>query len=443
MQKADNSSSLEKTGFSQILTGSAWAFSAHILTAGLGFLSSIIIARFYGAAVLGIVAVIQSVLMLTAMLSVLGTNISILRLIPEHLVKFSASSALKLYRKTQYMAVSGSLITGALLFLSADLLADRVFSKPHLATYFTLAAVFVVFRSITLLNTQAVRGLSMARMFALMQVLPQVFTLLLLVLMTVFIDSKSVPIYALLGGFAVTGAVGWFLMESSFKGKMQPRDIIQPLPVRSILSISLPMLVTGVLTFIMEEAGVILLGIFRSQAEVGYYAIAVKLAGLTTILLLAVNAMAAPKFSELFHAGNMDALFRVAKKSARLVFWTSTPILIGFALFGRPLLSMLFGASFAVAYPALVLLVLGQFVKAISGSTDFFMNMTGNQTVFRNIMLCSAILNIGLNLLLIPKVGILGAALTAATSLAFWNVVALFSMKRRFGRTIAYLPGVK
>ena len=116
--------------------GSASAFSAHLLTAGLGFISSIIIARFYGAAVLGIVAVIQSILILTTMFSVLGINTSILRLIPEHLVKYSPSSAFKLYRKTQYLVVGGSLITGALLFLNSDIIAHKVFSKPYLAYYF-------------------------------------------------------------------------------------------------------------------------------------------------------------------------------------------------------------------------------------------------------------------------------------------------------------------
>ena len=428
--------------FSEILIGSAWAFSAHLLTAGLGFISSIIIARFYGAAVLGIVAVIQSVLILTTMFSVLGINTSILRLIPEHLVKYSPSSAFKLYRKTQYLVMGGSLIIGALLFLNSDIIADKVFSKPYLAYYFSLAAAFVVFRSMMVLSTQAVRGLSLARMFAFMQVLFPCFNLILLILLTIFLGSEGVPVYALLGGFALTSIVGWLVMESSFKERIQPQDLVEPIPVREILSISLPMLVTATMTFVIDEAGVILLGIFRSQAEVGYYVIAVKLATLTTIILLAINAMAAPKFSELFHSGNIDALFHVAKKSAKLIFWTTTPMLVGFVILGRPVLNIIFGHEFVIAYPSLLLLVLGQFVQSISGSTEFFMNMTGNQNAFRNIMLFSAIINMGLNVWLIPEIGISGAALAAMVGLGFWNIATLLYIKSKFGETTGYLPGL-
>jgi O-antigen/teichoic acid export membrane protein len=91
--------------FSEILIGSVWAISARVIATCLGLVTSIIIARFYGAEVMGIVAVINSFLMLATIFTVLGTNTSILRLIPEHLAKYSPTSAFKVYRKTQYMVI--------------------------------------------------------------------------------------------------------------------------------------------------------------------------------------------------------------------------------------------------------------------------------------------------------------------------------------------------
>jgi O-antigen/teichoic acid export membrane protein len=138
------------------------------------------------------------------------------------------------------------------------------------------------------------------------------------------------------------------------------------------------------MAFVIGQTGVIMLGMFRSEAEVGYYAIAVKLGTLTAFILNAVNSMAAPKFSELFHSEKMDELTYVAKKSAKLIFWTTAPILLGLIILGKSELKIAFGAEFVVAYPALVLLVLGQFVHSISGGPGLFMNMTVNQKVFRN-----------------------------------------------------------
>jgi hypothetical protein len=145
--------------FAEILTGSSWALSAHVIAVGLGMVSSIIIARAYGAEVLGIVAVLDSFITLATIFTVLGTGTSILRLIPEHLVKYSPTSAFKVYRKTQYFVVGISVLTGSLLFFASGFIAETVFSKLHLRFYFALASVFIVFMSLKQLNTQAVRGL--------------------------------------------------------------------------------------------------------------------------------------------------------------------------------------------------------------------------------------------------------------------------------------------
>jgi len=389
---------------------------------------------------MGIVAVLNSFLLLATIFTVLGTNTSILRLIPEHLVKFSPSSAFRLYRKTQYMVIGISLITGALFFFGSRSIAARIFSKPHLAFYFSMAAVFIVFKSLMLLNTQAVRGLKLIKVFAFMQSLPQGANLVLLLLLGVLFVDKDIPIYALLGSFAVTGITGWAIMEYSFKQRMQTNDLIQTMPARDILSLSLPMLMTATMTFAIGQTGVIMLGMVRSEAEVGYYAIAVKLASLTSFALSAINTMAAPKFSELFHAGKLDELFYVAQKSSKLIFWTTSPILFGLLIGGKKILIIFFGTEFAVAYPALIFLVAGQFVNSIAGPCGYFMNMTGEEIMVKNISIAVSIINILLNLLLIPYFGVIGAAISSMISMSIINLAILIHIKKRHGRTIGYLP---
>lgn len=426
--------------FSEIFTGSLWAIFARVFATVLGFIANIVIARYYGAGVLGVVAVLQSFLALVTIFTVCGTNTSLLRLIPEHMVRYSPTSAFKVYRKTQFLVIGGSLITGTVFFLYADLIAAKVFSKPHLSLYFAMASAFVVFKSLVMLNTQAVRGLRLIKGFALMQVLPQGFNLLFLISMVFLWPVQDAPIYALLGGFAMSGILGWIIMEYSFRRIARTDDEVHPMSSRRIISISLPMLMTTTMTFVIGQTGVILLGMFRSEEEVGYYAIAVKLATLTAFILNAVNSMAGPRFSELFHSDKMDELFYVAKKSAKLIFWTTTPILLVLIVLGKPILHMFFGSKFIVAYPALVLLVIGQFVHSISGATGLFMNMTNNQNVFRNIIFVAALTNVGLNLLLISEYGIQGAAVAAMVSLMSLNIVTLFYIKMKFGKTIGYFP---
>jgi O-antigen/teichoic acid export membrane protein len=104
------------------------------------------------------------------------------------------------------------------------------------------------------------------------------------------------------------------------------------------------------------------------------------------------------------------------------------------------ILEICFGGEFKAAYPALVVLVAGQFVNAASGSTGFFMNMTGKQRIFSWVIAVAAVLNVMLGLLLIPRWGAVGGAWAATISLAFWNVITLGYIKGIHGRSFGYLP---
>ena len=434
------SRSLSDARFSEILTGSAWALIARVGATALSLVTSIIIARWYGADVMGTVAVLNSFLMLASIFTVLGTNTAILRLIPEYVAKYSATAAFTVYRKTQYFVTGLSLVGGGVFLLGSEFIADTVFSKPHLRFYLALAALFLVFQSLMNLNTQAVRGIRMIRGFAFMQLLPSLAKVVILVPVTIFLYHPDNPVYATLISIAVTALVGSWMMNRRFRQKISPADTPHSLPLGEILRISTPMLMSAGMFILLRQIGVIMLGIYRPEAEVGYYSVAVKLSSLTVFVLQAINSMVAPNFSELFHTGKTSELFLVAKKSARLIFWTTTPILVFLLLLGKPLIIVMYGHDFAIAYGVMVIMVAGQFINGICGATGGFMNMTGHQKVLRNIIAAAAVLCIIMNLLLIPFFGMTGAAVSATLGILSWNFSVLFYMKKKFGTTTAYIP---
>jgi O-antigen/teichoic acid export membrane protein len=265
--------------------------------------------------------------------------------------------------------------------------------------------------------------------------------LLTLLALMVFVENTYSAIYAQLVAWIVTGVVGIALMHKAFKRRIRPEDDVYVPGYSHIISISAPMFMTALMTFVIGQMGVLLLGMYRSAEEVGYYAAAIKLATLTAFVLQAVNSMAAPKFSELFHSSRMDDLFHVARQSSKLIFWSTAPLLLVLVLFGKPILS-LFGDAFTAAYAPMLILVVGQFVNSICGSTGYFMNMTGNQHIFRNIIAVASLLNLLLCFVLIPEYGIIGASIATAFCLALWNMSVLVYIKYKYGRTIGYIPFV-
>jgi len=414
--------------------------AARVISTVLAMMNSIIVARWYGAEVMGIVAVLNSFLMLTTIFTVLGTNTSILRIIPEHLSKYSFTSAYKVYRKIQYFVVGVSLITGGLLFLGSGFVAELIFSKPHLRFYFALGAGFIIFKSLMILNTQAIRGLRLKRVFAIMTLLPSFVKLVILLFLTIFFFHQDNPVYALFASITFTAVFGAFIMDRLFKRKSNLNDTLQLVPIKEILIISMPMLMTATMAFAIGQTGIIMLGVFRPESEVGYYTIAVKLSTLTVFILSAVNSMAGPKFSELYYSGKMVELFYVAKKSAKLIFWATVPIFICLLFLGKPIISLLYGDDFLVAYWPMILLILGQFVNSISGTTGMFMNMTGNQKVYRNFVLIATLLNIGINILFTPVYGLYGAAIAGMVATITWNISTLIFVRYKFGLIIGYIP---
>jgi O-antigen/teichoic acid export membrane protein len=425
-------------GFSVILTGTAWAMVSRVGTLLLSLASSLIIARLYGAEAMGILAIVVSVLSIATVFTVLGTGTSILRLIPEHLSKYSATSAFFIYRKTQYLVAGVSVVTGLILFMLSGYVAESIFKNSNLRGVIAISAAFVLFKSIMLLNQQAVRGLKLIRTYAVLQLIPAAL-LVIFLLIGMFWPSELIPAYAQLLAWAATGLLGALIMDRSFRRRMMPADRIEPTPVNSILLISLPMLVAASMQILISQTGIIILGMHWPTADVGYYALAVRLATLTSFVLNAINTITAPTFSELYHKDQREELFRIARKASRLIFWSTVPILLVLLLVGKPLLA-LFRPDFVVAYPALAILVFGQFFNSLAGSTNQFMSMTGNQHALRNIMVVAALLNIAFNLALTPRLGIAGTAAAACLSTVFWNAAVLVFIQLRYGQTIIHRP---
>ncbi len=428
----------EDRNFAEILLGTGWAMGSRVGSVVLELCTTLLITRRYGTEAMGVLALVISSLSIITIVTLLGTGTSILRLIPEHLVKYSYSSAFKVYRKTQCVVLVAAVVAGICIFLKADQIAESVFDKPHLAGIVGVSALGILFRSTMILNQQAVRGLKLFRTYALLQVLPY-----LAVAAALLVGYKWAallfPTYAQLFAWAITGLVGAALMDRAFRKQLSKTDVLKHTPVRSILTVSLPMLMTASMAVVISQTGVIVLGIHGTEAEVAYYAIAVKLATLTAFVLQSINTMAAPTFAQLYPEEKVEELILIAIKSTRLIFWTTTPILSLLLLFGRQALAI-FNSEFTAAYHALAILVVGQFFNSISGSTGSFLNMTGHHIALQKILSGAVILNIVLNAILTPRIGIVGSAIAASTSLILWNSLALIFIRRKFGATISYFP---
>lgn len=167
-----------------------------------------------------------------------------------------------------------------------------------------------------------------------------------------------------------------------------------------------------------------MLGYFRTAEEVGVYSAVQRTAVMGTIVLTAFNTVFAPVISRLHDQGRILQLKTLFQTIAKWTFTFSLPIYLAMILFRKPLLG-LFGPEFVSGSGALAVLSVGWIVHSGTGSTGVMLSMTGRPMVNFLNMSGFFILNIGLNLILIPRYGILGAASATAFSLTAGNAVSV------------------
>ena len=89
--------------------------------------------------------------------------------------------------------------------------------------------------------------------------------------------------------------------------------------------------------------------------------------------------------------------------------------------------------GFTAGYPLLFVLVLGVIARASVGPAESLLNMSDNEKVCAAVYAVTLALNVLLNILFIPRFGLLGAALATATSMLFEAVALSLTVRHRLG----------
>lgn len=202
--------------------------------------------------------------------------------------------------------------------------------------------------------------------------------------------------------------------------------------VQSWLAVSLPYLLIGVLTVIMNQSDVLMLGSLLGSAAAGLYTPAVKLAQLALFPMLAIRSRAAPLMARLYAENNLKELQHQMNITTITSILSGGVLVAGLIVFAEPLLG-LFGEGFIVATPVLVVLVLGMLVFAMTGGIEVFLIFGPFERVTVLIYVFIVALNLTMNAILIPKFGVVGAAYATSVTVAIRGLISTYIVWRRTG----------
>ena len=410
------------------MRGGAVAFGVKIVAAGSAFGMNVVIARELGADQAGLYFLAFTLVLTLAAISRLGLENTIVRFIASHHAAQEWPEIKQVFGLALRWSLVASLLAAMLLWLWAEVLARDLFGRAEFTIVIRLMAPVIPLMALFTLHASALQG--MKRIFQSQTTLSVVLPLsvALLVLLTQPSDARTAALLLLAAsaGALALGAWWWWRAVPTTEPAAVAVD------QRAILASCLPLLVVVASVQIVTWSSQIFLGIWADAADVAVFNAAQRTAILISLVLVAVNSIAAPKFAALYRLHQHDALRKTALQATRLMLGLA---LIPFALIqigAEPILS-LFGAEFTEGATVLRILALGQLVNVATGSVGFLLSMTGHERLLRNNVLVAAVVALGSAVALIPPFGLLGAAVATAAGLAVQNLLSVWQVRRVLG----------
>lgn len=199
---------------------------------------------------------------------------------------------------------------------------------------------------------------------------------------------------------------------------------------RAMLTLCIPLMLIAVMNSIIELSDTLLLGVLRSASEVSIYYIAAKIAALSTTLLFIINGTIGPDIARRWAQHDRAGTFALVRKYARFMLALALMILLAIGLLREYILAV-FGAEYREqgVYPLLVL-AFGYFFVLAAGPLGIFMTMTGNHRRYLHNNIAACVINVALNLILIPRYGVNGACIATAVALTLKNALLYVQFKQ-------------
>ncbi len=406
----------------EVVRGAAAAFVLKAAGSALTFGLTVLVARMFGAQGSGVYALALSLATLGTVFGRLGLDQVLVRETAAAVITKDWGAIRGHYRNSMLLATVASLVVAAALWLMAPLLSVRLFREPTLVAPLRWMAFSVVPWTMLLLHAELLRGLKRIAQYYLIQAvgLPLGASVLLLAIGSRY--GVIAATWAFFGAAAAVAVGAMVLWQRSIRhtADFEPRG-----SRAELLSSSLPLLWVASLNVTMAWFGTFVLGIWSTSSDVGVFNAAARTALMGGLALMAVDSIAGPKFAELYRAGHQPSLKRMARKATVLATIIATPIL-GLFLIAPGVVMSMFGEEFVRGAPAVAVMAVGQLVNVTTGSVGPLLVMTGNERRMRDSVIVAATVNVGLNLVLVPSLGMMGAAIATAAGLIAFNLTATY-----------------
>ncbi len=426
--------------FHELFKSSLINFFFRVLGLVLNYIFTIAITRNFGAETFGYYNLAFVFLQFAVMLNLFGLDSTALKFISEYTSSPDSNKKVSVFYKKVFLftTIFGLLIT----FFSyglADYLAVAIFDKPEVAEHIQIISLAILPLALIKVNTNVLLGLKKVVQYSFLHNASIPAGAIIIILILYNNTEQFIPTISYSIATSVTAIISFILIALYGRISVKKGEGIK---FKKIIGTSYNMFLSSSALFIAGWVDIIMLGIFSDAEALGIYGAASKVARVAILFIVSIGVISAREFAAHHANKNIQELKKSIYNASRLAFMFTTPLIVFLFVFMDPVLG-LFGEEFKEAKLCLAVLLISQYFNALTGPTDQILNMTDNQAILKNINFISIISNIGLNFILIPHYGILGAAIATGASNIFMNLSCTFYIWKRLDIISFYLPFFK
>jgi O-antigen/teichoic acid export membrane protein len=391
----------------------------------LGIVYAVVIARLLDVRSVGVLTLGLTIIKLAELVSRMGLEFGTL-----HHVAILGGSDPAGVRGTVWKAVRLVLalcvpVTAAVMIAAPEL--ARRFAQPELSGVVRILAASIPAMATTMVFLGALLGL---KRFAYNTageklVLPTLNVGLCALLLSLGFGLEGASAAYVAATLVTLPVVAWFFHRSA----PSPGAGRTPMPARALLAFSAPLVLVIIFNQLLVWTDTLMLGLLRDASEVGVYGVAARTALVAAVIVGSVNAIFAPTISDLYHREDLAQLEFLFKTVGLCMFATTLPIVMVLVLLA-PEVMLVFGSDFAAGATSLSLLAVTQLLAASAGAVGFVLTMSGRQRIMLANTIGACAVNVVLNALLIPGMGMNGAALATCISIAVFQGACLLAVWR-------------
>lgn len=414
-----------------MLSGLGWSTAGRFVALPAGAAANVLIARTLQPGDVGAYFVIVNLVAIVALISMLGLNQGVVRGVSEAMTRGRPAAAGGVVKTSLKLTAVTSLALGIAYLFAGHAVGQHLFGSTSIADATAWIALFIPLTAFRLLVPEAFRGFSDIKWATILGDAATNLTLAVALAAIVVGGWQTSLTHVLVISIALAGVLV-VLSMGRLGNKVRPLGV-DPGGARTLLWISLPLLATNLSWNLMVQIDTILLGAFRSGADVAYYVAGSRLAALLLVPLLIGMSFMAPLITELWTQGRLHDLERLLRVTAAATGLASGIGLLALALLGPWALTFLFGDYYSRGGTVLLVLAASSFLTSMGGYCGLALMMAGEQMTAMLITVFVAVVTIAGTAVAANTAGALGVAIAMACGVTLQNVLTFVAVRVRLG----------